>query len=669
MCFMMALVAGAAAPVMAQPDGINGFRREAVMIPVGVRPAAVRAMDFNGDGFPDFAVANEGPTDVRFNGDVRVILSDGLGGYTTGLTLSDVQLKRPGSLDLADVSGDGLPDIVAGDRAGDSVYVFRGSSNPAPFDPAAPVGVFLASQPVGGQTLGISTLKLGALDTTDPNAFIDIVTGSVVIGGAPDGFISFLENSNGAGAFGAPQTVDPTFSAVWVDLADIDGDGLLDVVHTTDAHDGVFNINRYLGSGNFSGRLSFLQNVEPRDFVLSDVNLDGKADFLWTEIPGIEGVPNFVGLFLRYNQSSIGNIGFSCAGGFCPEVFNGNGMEAITLGAGNVDADGAPDVGLGHADTLNTISILRNVNSGGDFPLADEVALGASLFVKSISFADVDDDGDDDLIVLARPGDDSQNGYLAIFENFTFGAPPPTSFELVGPTEETIFGFDSGAGCFTPMIDMPFEWDPSSVPEPLTVTYTLQISNESTFPPGDTLEISGITGTTYTVDGGQLQAFTTNFHHYWRVIATSNAGGEFISSMSAFKTRNRADFNNDGEVDGADLATLLSVWGNSVNELQFCADVVENGIIDGGDLAFLLSNWTGEEQALMAMPSSGGDLGGAALITESDNAQALQGDATPWIIQHFGFSTVEDYVTWLGLLDDEQMTVHVLELIALIQGE
>ena len=48
-----------------------------------------------------------------------------------------------------------------------------------------------------------------------------------------------------------------------------------------------------------------------------------------------------------------------------------------------------------------------------------------------------------------------------------------------------------------------------------------------------------------------------------------------------------ADLNEDGSVDGADLAMLLSAWGTQGGP----ADLNGNGFVEGADLAVLLSHW------------------------------------------------------------------------------
>jgi hypothetical protein len=50
---------------------------------------------------------------------------------------------------------------------------------------------------------------------------------------------------------------------------------------------------------------------------------------------------------------------------------------------------------------------------------------------------------------------------------------------------------------------------------------------------------------------------------------------------------NPADLNNDGVVNGIDLAILLGAW-NSSNPI---ADINRNGIVDGTDLTTLLASW------------------------------------------------------------------------------
>lgn len=60
-----------------------------------------------------------------------------------------------------------------------------------------------------------------------------------------------------------------------------------------------------------------------------------------------------------------------------------------------------------------------------------------------------------------------------------------------------------------------------------------------------------------------------------------------VTSLSCTPPFAPADLNQDGSVNGVDLATLLSSWG------AIGGDINHDGTTDGGDLAVLLSAWTG----------------------------------------------------------------------------
>jgi hypothetical protein len=52
--------------------------------------------------------------------------------------------------------------------------------------------------------------------------------------------------------------------------------------------------------------------------------------------------------------------------------------------------------------------------------------------------------------------------------------------------------------------------------------------------------------------------------------------------------RNR-DLTGDGQVNGEDLASLLSKWGEGATP----ADLNTDGVVNGSDLAELLGRWSG----------------------------------------------------------------------------
>ncbi len=84
------------------------------------------------------------------------------------------------------------------------------------------------------------------------------------------------------------------------------------------------------------------------------------------------------------------------------------------------------------------------------------------------------------------------------------------------------------------------------------------------------------------------------------IYLTNLAAGEYVIEAKRIGTATTAasfcaawimpaivgDLNQDGQVDGVDLATLLSGWGGTTD-----GDVNGDGAVDGTDLAYVLSNW------------------------------------------------------------------------------
>jgi hypothetical protein len=224
--------------------------------PAGAGATSVALGDLNGDGRLDVVTAN--------TASVSVLLGKG-GGNFAGKVDYAVG-GRPAVLLLGDVNGDGKPDIVTDVPGG--VLLAKGD------------GTFTAKSD-DGTGIGGTSMALGDLNG---DGRLDVVTVTYVRYTNSRGAVSVrLGNGDGsfAAATGYPVGVDPDSVA----LGDVNGDDKLDIVVANQGADGYQSISLLLGQGD--GTLGTAQRLDteygPRWIALADLNGDGKLDIFTIE--------------------------------------------------------------------------------------------------------------------------------------------------------------------------------------------------------------------------------------------------------------------------------------------------------------------------------------------------------------------------------------------------
>jgi hypothetical protein len=289
-------------------NGTGSFTPTAQMFYYDAVVSAVEALDFNDDGHLDRVIGLDQSFDT--NGYNRILLNDGTGLFTAGPTLPVARATR--SLAVADLTGNGYPDIVEGNRTTaplpslnptNRVHINHGGGVWTSFDAFG-----------GGWTDAV------AIGDLNGDGLPDVVVGN------KDVASTLWLNT------GSTQFVDSgqAFMTNVQDLvlADFNGNGTLDifmaasprsVLYTNDGS-GVFSVS----SSNFLTTAFFMQTGAV------DTDGDGSMD-IWVGQGGVGATPDRLylndgtGVFASFITVSNANLNTALAIG----DFTGNGKNDV----------------------------------------------------------------------------------------------------------------------------------------------------------------------------------------------------------------------------------------------------------------------------------------------------------------------------------------------------
>jgi FG-GAP-like repeat len=317
--------------------------------PVGNTPNVVVAVDLNGDGKLDIAVAN-------LSGTLSVLLGNGDGSFQTANTFTAGTEIR--SVTAADLNGDTKPDLIISDSTLTSTRVGVLINNGD--------GTFGPVQMLPGITIASSF----AVSDVDGDLNTDIVVGDI---GAT---VVHVFMGKGDGTFQSPLDFASSFPPRSIHIGDFNGDGRPDL-----AISGPIGFSLWLGNGDGTFRLpvfvstGFSSSISP-----GDLNQDGKTD-----------VAGFVSNIVNGNISFFIKLG-NGDGTFQSSTSVGPASGKLSLLA-DFDGDRVPDV---VAEGAGSVFVWIN---HGDATFQAPLSVPGGATSAGIAAADLNGDGATDLIV------------------------------------------------------------------------------------------------------------------------------------------------------------------------------------------------------------------------------------------------------------------------------
>jgi trimeric autotransporter adhesin len=238
---------------------------------VGEAPSAVATADFNGDDNPDIVVANHDENDVS-------VLFDTTAPGVTSPSFTAQQTfavgDAPSAVTVADVNGDGKPDVIAVNHDEDTASVLLNTTAPGAATPS------FAAQLAFGTDEHPSSVR-----TSDLNG--DGKPDLVVANEGSDS-ASVLLNRTTPGAstpsFALPDSFEAGDTPSSVTIADLNGDGVSDLLVSNEGGDtaSVLLNTTEPGAGtpSFADQQTFATGNGPTSVTTADLNGDGGPDVL-----------------------------------------------------------------------------------------------------------------------------------------------------------------------------------------------------------------------------------------------------------------------------------------------------------------------------------------------------------------------------------------------------
>jgi len=303
-------------------------------------PGSLAISDMNGDGKLDIVVGNGGNPSGG-SGGVGVLLGNGDGTFQPALLFSLGGIGAGGPVAIADVNGDGKPDVVAANccQGGHNVAVLLGNGDgtlqPPAFYSSGGSGAFGVSSIVLADLRGNGKLDLLVANYCGNNLYCPSVP-------VPEGSVGVLLG-NGDGTFQPAVAYDSgDKGAESVAVGDVSGDGRPDLLVGHCGYNGcnffetgVVGVLLGNGDGTFQPASTYPGGDSISSMAVADVNMDGKLDIV---------VANMYPLSPAESDGAVSVLLGNGDGTFqLPLTSDAGALWSVAVAVADVNGDGKPD--------------------------------------------------------------------------------------------------------------------------------------------------------------------------------------------------------------------------------------------------------------------------------------------------------------------------------------